>query len=61
MDANGHGFGLSNGTGMGDSPGGSRPKTSAALYNYDLVGDDFFLELAKIDLNCVVNRKGRSY
>lgn len=32
--------------------GGIGGKTNAFLYDYDLVGDDFFLELAKIDLEC---------
>lgn len=27
------------------------PKTTAAIHNYDLLGDDFFIELAKIDLS----------
>lgn len=27
------------------------PKTSAAIHSYDLVGDDFFMEMARIDLN----------
>lgn len=57
MNVNGRGFGLSNATGTCDSPGGHRPKTSAALYNYDLVGDDFFLALASIDLECIVSKR----
>lgn len=33
-------------------------KTSASMYGYDLVGDDFFMEMAKIDLSCcITNRK----
>lgn len=38
-----------------------RPKTSAALNDFHLVGDDFLLALASIDLGCVVsNRKSIS-
>lgn len=57
---NAHGFGLSNETDACNSPGrGSGQKANAALYNYDLVGDDFFMELARIDLSCNVTiRKG---
>lgn len=33
-------------------------KTTTSLYNIDLVGDDLFMELAKIDLECIhTNRK----
>lgn len=50
----GHGFGLSH----ANSPGDSEPKTKAALHDFDLVGDDFFLELARIDLRSALsNRK----
>lgn len=38
----------------------SAQRTSATLYNYNLVGDDFFMELSKIDLGCnATNRKSK--
>lgn len=58
---NGRGFGSSNATGACDSPGANRPKTSAGLYNYDLVGDDFFLALASIDLECTVSKRKSNF
>lgn len=55
--ANGHNFGSPINNDVCGSPGGGR-RTSTGLYNYDLVGDDFFMELAKIDLGCnFINRK----
>lgn len=32
----------------------NRGKTVAALYDYDLVGDDFLMSVAKIDLKCTL-------
>lgn len=61
MNVNGRGFGLSNATDTCDSPGGNKPKTTASLYGYDLVGDDFFLALASIDLGRVVSTRKSNF
>ncbi|XP_055324980.1 hybrid signal transduction histidine kinase E-like [Sitodiplosis mosellana] len=62
MRVNGH----SSGSSINNDSGGSgysssssnEQKTSASMYGYDLVGDDFFMEMAKIDLGCsITNRK----
>lgn len=58
MNVNERGFGV---TGTCDSPGINQPKTGTGLYNYDLVGDDFFLELATIDLECIASRRKIHY
>lgn len=67
---NGHSFGSSNNndsTGSGGSGGSGSTadndqKTSASLYGFDLVGDDFFMEMAKIDLGShFTNRKTKQH
>lgn len=59
---NGHGSGLSNETDACNSPGrDGGKKMNATLYDYDLVGDDFFLELARIDLSCHISHRKGNY
>lgn len=52
---NGYSFGSDSSNGNNTLDGGA--KTQAALYNYDLVGDDFFMELARIDLHCSMSTR----
>lgn len=51
---NGHSFGssINNDSGGSGSSTNTERKTTASLYGYDLVGDDFFMEMARIDLQC---------
>lgn len=61
MNVNGQSFVSSinnRSSGSGSSTNSEQQKTSASMYGYDLVGDDFFMEMAKIDLGCsYTNRK----
>ncbi|XP_031639356.1 maternal effect protein oskar-like [Contarinia nasturtii] len=59
MNGGGHSFGSSNNDSCGSgSSSGYDQKTSASLFGYDLIGDDLFMEMAKIDLGCsFTNRK----
>lgn len=51
MRGNRYNSGSSSQNDVFSSPNGGR-RANASLYNLDLVGDDFFMELAKIDLKC---------